>query len=250
MGAGSGFVLGGLLQGLGQGVSNLYEERRQNALAALKRQEDVEDRDAKIAGAQDIAQIQTQGRKEVISLTGEENRKTEELKGRQRLEEIKTKGEQDIKVEGVKFSNQKQLDELGANLDIKKDKASQLLKKDIDGGQVDHIDAADDGSMIVTYKNGTVVKKNIKLREKTSSSDDDEGSISAELNGRNQSGGGAAQPAAQPAAKTAAKPKWSDQDETVLRTRYANATPENAPRLFRNGKKLPLDEVRRMLQGL
>lgn len=250
MGAGSGFVLGGLLQGLGKGVSDLYEERRQNALANLKRQQDVEDRDAKIAGAKDLAQIQTQGRKEVIELTGDQNRKTEEVKGRQRLEEIKTKGDVDVKIEGVKFENDKQLKRLGAELDIKKDRASQELARDIDGGKVSSIEAADDGTMLVTYKNGTVVPKNVKLREKSSSSDDEEGSISAELNGRKPgSGGGAAQPAAKPAQATNAPKKNEavrNKAYNALANAYPSATPQTHPSFFNpDGTKKSAAQLRK-----
>lgn len=237
---GSGLVLGGLLQGLGAGITRQHEERRQAALAQLAHEYDLEEKRITADAARDVANTNAASRKEVIELTGDQNRKTEEVKGKQRLEEIREKGKVDKDIETVKFSNEKELKRLGANLDAANDRASQLLKAEIDGGQVDQIDAAEDGSMLVTYKNGSVVKKNVKLREK-GSSEDDGISISGERAARD--GGGDEAPAEQ-------KPKWSPQDENQLRTRYANATPETAPRLFRNGKKLPLEEVRRLMQGL
>lgn len=247
MGVGGQMILGGLLQGVGAGVTKLADERRQNALLALKRQYDVEDRDANIAGSLAAKQIEIEGRKEVIGLTGEENRKTEKVKQEGDIQTERVRGEETRKTETIKFSNETALTRLSKSLDQANDAASIKLKAELDGGQIDSVEAAEDGTMLVTYKNGTVVPKNVKLREKTrgDSDDDGEGSISAELNAR-EGGAKPAQPTNTPKKDDATR----NRAYNALARSYATATPQTHPSFFVNGKKRSKAELQAEIDKL
>ncbi len=233
-------IVGGLLKGVGSGLQADYEDRRQLALANLKRGWDQEDA-ATAAAAKTAADARDfEQKKELLKLgAGYDAEKIEATGQQNRLTKAQETADQ-VKLETVKFNNEASLERLKSTLDIKEDAASKRLAAEIDKGQVKSIDAAEDGTMLVTYNNGDVIKKTVKLRPPGSAKDDDEGGTIADA--QNRRGGAAPKPAAEAVAE-------SSVDANRMRTLYANATPEKAPRLFRGGKKIPYDEFERLMKG-
>ena len=211
--AGGGFILGGLLKGLGSGLTMNAQQKREDALLALRRQYQLED--ANTADAREIAKEGRAETRDIASDTRDAAVKTgllevanryaqQQGETKQAYEErlIRIRGEEDRKGATHKGGIDRGLEAFRSKLDTARDAESIKLKAEIDGGQVKSVEAADDGSMLVTYTNGSVVKKNVKLREtrRETEGSDGEGSISGARNRRD----GTAAPAAAP--KAAAKP--------------------------------------------
>lgn len=240
------FVLGGLLSGVGQGLVSQEETNRQNALLALKRQYDVEDRDARIQGAIDLAKTNNEGRKEIVQATGEENRKTENVKLAGDLTKIDFKGKIDFKndtaLEALKHKYNISEATVKAGLDLQKDLA-------VAGATVDHWETTTDGRLVAFNKKGdrlgqTEVPGTFQTK-KSGSDDDEEGSISGEQSSRGAPAPAAAKPAAAPAknnAKADALARLGNiyaaasQDPEKYRSQY--------PGMFdANGKLLPKEQL-------
>jgi hypothetical protein len=80
MGAGTDFVLGGLLQGVGKGLTDQYEEKRKLALANLQHEWDTEAAATKAKTDAAAADRKTASDLLVVDETGDQNRKTERVK--------------------------------------------------------------------------------------------------------------------------------------------------------------------------
>lgn len=204
MKSGGMLIVGGLLQGLGKGVENEWEARRQAALAELQRQQAVEDRDAKLKGAQTVAETEAAGRLAVVKETGAENRQTEETRGTQaRLTEV-TKGAEARTTKAFEVRTDAAMEKLKSALKTREDAVSKKLAYELDQGGVQSVQVGADGTPVVVYKDGrTEERPGIKLQLK-GSADDDTGSISAAIDKRN---GKAPAPAA---ASAVAKPANSE----------------------------------------
>jgi hypothetical protein len=156
-------VLGGLLQGAGKGLADQYEERRQEALAALKRQYDVEDRDTKIAADAANTQAEIQGRKDIVSLTGDTNIKTEKVKGEEDRITAAARGEveqQNIKLKGsIDLSNDTAIEKLkhDHNLDEITAKSLADTQHDLKLAHItpDHYEISANGQIIIYKKDGS-----------------------------------------------------------------------------------------------
>lgn len=230
MKSGGTFILGGLLQGLGKGITNMREERRQDALLKLKREYELADQTTAAAAAEAAATRAQKDRIEILDRGNtadiEKAKVTSNLKQAERAVDYTY----DVKLENVR-----------AGLDIKKDAASKRLAAEIDAGQVQGVDTAEDGSMIVTYKGGSVVKKNIKLYVRpVGEGDSDTPTIDG---ARGERGGKPA--VAAPVAATA--PDEQAVAMARLGSVYSNATPDRYPGLFRNGRKIPMGEAKQMI---
>jgi hypothetical protein len=98
--------------------------------------------------------------------------------------------------------------------------------------------------MLVTYKNGSVVRKNVKLRETSRGGGEEEGGAIADAQAR-RGGAAPAKPAAKPNDPNAAARAKAI---ATLATVYENATPDRYPGLFRNGQKISMEEAKRLIQ--
>jgi hypothetical protein len=112
------FIAGGLLAGAGQAITKAAEERRQNALLALKRQWDTEDTAVADQHALDVEAAKAQGRVLEIQATGEQNRQTEGVKRRAGPDDRRCQGHR----RGRKTA------EFKGNIDLSHDRAIEGLK--------------------------------------------------------------------------------------------------------------------------
>lgn len=154
MGVGTSYLIGGLLKGLGAGFTNLHEEQRQNALLALKREQDVQDTATEVAAKEAARVADLAGKKEIIDYsTGADTK------------QYAAKAVEDRKTETIKFSNTKELERFKTQLDTQKDAASQALRARLDAGKNDvhSIEQADDGSMIIVRKDGKLEQTGVKM---------------------------------------------------------------------------------------
>lgn len=255
-----GFIAAGLLKGLGAGLTAEYEKRREDALIALRRQYQLEDS----AAAEERA-IAAEGRAETRDIASDERKaKVQtgllELAQRYKKEEnetnfeyeqrlIRLRAEEDRKGTAQKAGIDRDLETHRSRLRRSENKEDRELAAEIEGGQVQSIDEAEDGSMVVTYKNGNVVRKAIKLRDKTSRAADDEGD--GTIAGARERREGKPEAAAKP-------PKAPDQAAENKRQReaalarlgsvYHRATPQEFPGLFRNGKKISMEEAKQRIR--
>lgn len=146
-----GNVLGGALQGIGAGITNKamsdIETRRQQALENLR-------------SANNSAEIKLRGveqRATDVAKADLDDRNNSRQVSRTTSAKIVEDGARtanDIKLEGVKFGNQKQLEQFKASLDIAKDAAGQQLRAQIDAGQVKEVIKGGDGQWWAVYTDG------------------------------------------------------------------------------------------------
>ncbi len=197
-----GFLLAGLLQGAGAGITQLAQQRREDALISLRRQYQQEDQ-----AAEDTRTIAAEGRAldaglikigaaaEVQRRQGETEQAYKERMAKieqgYKLDEISAKGKIDVSMEVLKSANNR----------LETREAKELEAK-LRSGEVKDIRAREDGSMLVTYAMGRTEVRGEKLRD-TRSSGGDEGETATErlLRERN----------ARPQGTLTAKPKGNAQ---------------------------------------
>lgn len=230
----SGLLFGGALAGLGQGLSMHAAQLREDALERLRNQRQIEAEgrantrliDAETRGEEREVRadarrgtdlpgktglLNLQAKQDRLAARQEQGYKMEQLGVTQQneLERIEARTEGDIRVEGVKFENDKQLKRLQSNLDTARDAAAQRLSQEINSGEVQSVEAADDGSMLVVYNDGRTVRMtNVKLRDSGSGDDEGGGTIAAAQDRR---GGGTPTPTPAPAQRTQTPPEKTQQ---------------------------------------
>lgn len=216
------FIAGGLLAGAGQAITKAADERRQNALLALKRQWDVEDNEAAAQNKLDVVTQQGINRVDEITATGEQNRETEKVKGEQdRLKEA-TKGEEDRKTAkfkgGIDLSHDTQIEAIRHKYNLSEIQARSLAdyqkEAKLNHSTPDHYEVAANGQIVIWNKDGTTrgaIGADGQFVAKSSGDD------SLDLGGTG--GGTGSQPA--PAPKATAKAPTADQ-ENVRRKALAD----------------------------
>lgn len=266
MGSGTLYALGGLLQGAGQAITNDAEQRRQDALEALKREYDVEDRDAKLTAAKDINTANNQTKLDAIKATGAENRSTEAVKGAVDQSNIILKGSIDL-------SNNKTLDALKHTYNLSEDqaKAAADLQNQLAvlGIKADHYQVTTDGKLVAFNGKGQEISfsahPNSYVPSGAGNSDSSDlssllnpdqakaaGSGAAPAKGKAAAPAAASKPTAPMTSNNTGKsfpPGWDGTKEAQFEQLYTQASPATAPRLFRDGKKIPADEARLMISG-
>lgn len=255
------FVLGGLLQGLGSGLSQEAAQRRENSLMAARRKWQLEDQQTKERQTIDAEgrlvdrNIASEGRAEMRDIAAEDRkllrdvgllelsqkhqRKRDEtlqqykerllkIQHNQNKEIVTVKGAEARKTEGYKAGLTKDLE----RFKFGNERELARFKSELDDGKVDNIKAADDGTMIVTYKDGRVTKRpGVKLRENKPLT----GGILADVRGE----GGVtpkssqASSAASTAASAAAKAVNRAPEKTPAGIRAAQSTVD---KLFQSGQ--------------
>ncbi len=164
-----GFLMAGLLQGVGAGVTQLAAQKREDALIALRRQYQQEDqvaedkrtiakeeRDATLkVGLLSLAQ---QYKKEDAETEAQYAERLERIKSGLRVGETASKAKIDVAMAV-----------LNSKLDRVEATEAKRLEAQLRSGEVSDIRAADDGSMVVTYKGGRTETRGTKLRDTRSS---------------------------------------------------------------------------------
>jgi hypothetical protein len=194
MKSGGYFILGGLLQGVGKGLEQDYQNKRQMALLALKRQYDVQDAATAHEYKLDETAAETEAKKGLLGVTGEQNRQTEEVKGAQ-----------DRLTEAAKNTNTQANIVLKGNIDLTHDQKIEAIKHDYNLDEItarsladtqhdlklahitpDHYEVSANGQIIIYKKDGTAfVRGRAGDFVPRGSSDDDGGaSITGEMGNR------------------------------------------------------------------
>jgi hypothetical protein len=255
VGSGTLYALGGLLGGVGKAITDDAEQRRQDALLALKRQYDVQDRDARLTTAVQMNNDDNKAKLDAIRTSGEENRSTEQIKAAADVQKIRIKGQIDL-------NNDKVLEALKHSYNISEGAAADARKLANDltlaGVTVDHWDVTSDGKMVAFNKQGKVLAASshpgsFNPSNQPKNEDDGDGSISGQRAARN---GKPAPAAAEPAPSKAPSPGSSNIKAQALANlgnvyMEISGHPEKAqqyrlqyPGMFdANGKLLPKDSL-------
>jgi hypothetical protein len=192
------YVLGGLLGGAGQAITNEAEQRRQDALSALKRQYEVEDRNYNAAA--DLAKSKQAGENAlaVVRATGTENRSTEVVKTQADAYLARLKGSIDLsnttQIKALEHTYNVSEETVRAALDLKKQLA-------VAGQTVDHWAVTTDGKMVAFNKQGGV----LRYSQNPGSFVPDGESISPDDTGGSSTISGAAEARGKPTGKAPAK---------------------------------------------
>lgn len=220
--AGSGMIVGGLLKGLGAGLSMEAAQRRENALIALRRQFQMEDE----TRAEDRT-IRAEDRQETRTIAGEERKATlqvgllalaqqykrEEWETEQQYEErllrikadlesrhIAERGGQERETNEAQEALNRETERLKSRLRIGEDAASLRLADELDDadrrGEIYKTEVNPDGFIVVTFENGRIVTT--RTRGAASSDADEEGGTGAIAAARARRGEGGGTPAPSP----------------------------------------------------
>lgn len=155
-----GFVLAGLVGGLGKGLEADALQKREDALLALKNRQTIEAEDR--AEQRDIRKDDRDYaiKSGLLVAAGD-------LKRRENETEFQYK----VRLETLKAKNDVTLTSLKARLD-KANTADEIsLRNQLDSGTVDDIQVSDDGFIVKVYKDGRLEKSNIKARPTAASED-------------------------------------------------------------------------------
>ncbi|MGH6783997.1 MAG: hypothetical protein ACREBP_05170 [Sphingomicrobium sp.] len=163
------FILGGLLQGVGAGLATQAAQMREDALLKLRRQYQLEDQASE--ETRGIAKEERDAKLKVGLLTladeyrrrqGETEQEHEErllrIKAELEGKQIGQRGEEERKTVATRAKLDAELERLKSRLDI-----TEAEKKA--HGEVSNVHAAEDGTMLVTFKDGSVIRKRAKLRD-------------------------------------------------------------------------------------
>lgn len=216
MGSGTGFILGGLLSGAGQGIANVAAQNREDALERLRnaRQIEYEDRG-------ETRNIASDERKEKAAVANDEREAgkqagllsiaadIEQKKGETAFEykqRLQTQSENHAKaMESIKTKNDAYLKQVQSGLDKNRDEASARLSAEIDSGKIDSIEVNEAGNFVKVYKDGRTETTKIGARATPASLEaDQEAGREERRNAReDRNRPGAEKPKARPAAKPA-----------------------------------------------
>lgn len=226
---------GGLLQGLGAGLTARHEERRQNALLAIKRAYQIEDRAYEREVKQEDRAADLEAKKELLGYGTQMDIAKAEVGSNLKRAERAVDYDYDVKLETLRSS-------LTEGRTRRLTEAEVRLRNSLDAGDVQSVQKGADGTAIVFYKDGRQEATGVKLHLGGGDGEEGGGTIA---DARTRRGG--EKPASQPAA---AKPALSDEDKARVATLYASATPETRPYMFdQAGNKYPLEMVLKMVEG-
>lgn len=221
--AGGNFILGGLLSGAGAGLAMTAQQKREDALEALRnqRQLDGEQRqdqrtiaqetraeerairtEDRASAREDITAARDANIKAGLLKIASENKISEsEVAHRFTLDEIEAKGRIESNQIAQRGKQDERLAQIKADLDRRNDRDSQELKQQIDRGEREVIGVDENGFVLVMTGSGTIITTKTKMRDKGG---EDGG---ATIGDARSSRSGAAAPAAAPAPKAAGATK-------------------------------------------
>jgi hypothetical protein len=246
MGSG-GFILGGLLAGVGKGMSDDILAQRQTALENLRAGHDASNISLK-AGYDDERQDkhdQNDYKKSVAlkTLDGTQAVNVEGVRGQNKIAEVKTQGQIDAGLQARHDENERQKAIILANLDQQNTIEAMRVKRQIEGTEVMTTYTNSKGNLVIVGKGGRVITTNI--RGEAPKGDQGGGSLDGL-----RTGGAAPNPApaaapapalptpatsangapAASASKPATKGKISQADRTTLYTQALNKANTGDPR--------------------
>lgn len=218
----SGMVFGGLLAGLGQGITMQAAQLREDALLKLRRQWQQED-----AATAEDNQIAQETREEERAVRTDERRGTDlggrvgllELAQRYKREEGETEQAYRERLEEIRQGNtleqierrggieSRQIEQRGkvderlarvrSDLDLRNDAASQRLAREIDRNEVEVVGVSPEGFIIVRDDNRGLVTTTVKMASSTLDGGEGQGGLIGAARARRE---GSQAPAARPAA--------------------------------------------------
>ena len=261
MGSGTDFILGGLLSGVGRGVEQTAVANRQAALEKLRIEADrqKDDRDYQRQTARDTRQQDFAIEREEIAQTG-----------RERL--LEKGGTIQERRDAAQAAQTARLEALRSSLRRAETAQELKLKDALDRDDVQDVVVNSDNEYVIITKDGKSRSTGVIGRPPAATANASEGGRLTDseqeaaysearrawaAGGRQgeeprrskfigmtredyQASIGGAAPATDAGARARAVAE--------LGTIYANATPERYPGLFRNGRKIPLSEAKRMIE--
>jgi hypothetical protein len=260
--SGGGFILGGLLSGLGAGIVQDAAQQREAAMEKLRQQfaRDSEDR-----GEQRLIRAET--RKEGYDVRADQRRLGSDLTklregGKIQSEQDRIKLAHDVALENLRTGNQIKVETVRSSLRRAETKEEIALRDSLDAGDYSSVVVGGDGSYYGVTERGLVptgVPAAASAAEvKVSAEDADAAYADArsawvrggregeppkrtDFTASGSSGGGRYAPTVTPKAP----PSTGQQAQALaeLGQIYPNATPERYPQLFRDGKKIPAEEA-------
>lgn len=260
------FILGGLLSGLGAGVVQDATQKREAAMEKLRQQHA---RDAEDRSEQRLIRAET--RKEGYDVRADQRRlgsRLVELKegGRIQSEQDKIKLAHDVALENLRTGNQIKVETVRSSLRRAETKEEIALRDSLDAGDYSSVVVGGDGAYYGVTERGLVptgvaaapsgAQVKVTAEEADAAYSD---ARSAWVRGGRQgeapkrtdyvggSGGGRYAPTVKPPARAAGGGQ-QEQALAELGQVYPNATPERYPQLFRNGKKIPIEEAARIVK--
>lgn len=221
-------VLGGALAGIGEGMVQQAKLDWEEQKADLLYQRQVA-----------LANLEHSQAKERIALGGEETRKNTshtakeqrvtnvqegQIRGALAVADDQRDYAKQVALKGLDYKNDVKLKKLAAQLDL----TLEDFRAKVNSGEVTSIQEDANGNYFAVMRSGQT-----RDLGKTAPVESDVDPIAAR----------AGRPQGQQRTQAA------DEPDAVFRTRYTNATPETAPRLFRNGVKIPFDEAYQLYRG-
>lgn len=164
MGAG-GYILGGLLQGIGRGQEMTILQARQDALEELRNKRQLE-----AEGRADQRTQQSEVRADIRQADRDERgfQYKKDLLGEgaaAKVTEIRTKGEEDRKSRGTDFNYDVKLEQVKSKLDTARDAASIRLRSQLDTGSA-WLQESRSGEMVIIDRDGNVTPTGVKAEKK------------------------------------------------------------------------------------
>lgn len=264
-----GFLTAGLLKGLGSGLAMEAEQRRENALIALRRQyqqEDTAAAETRTIAAEDRAEgrdIRKDARefgvkKELVEIA--QRYKQQENETNQQYEErlIRLRAEEQRKTDTHQGGITRSLETLKHQFNLSEAQAKVAMDLEADlkkaGQTVDHWEVTTDGKLVGVSATGQVIARSsnagsfIPSRGGNADEGDDSGGTIA--GARARTGGGETPTAAKPTPAPKADQNSNERAQALARlgSVYHRATPEEFPGLFRNGKKISMEEAKRLIR--
>lgn len=280
-----GYVIGGALQGAGQGIAQEAVMRRNAALEAMRQQYQTQ-RDDKAAQARAAERKEERGWK-VEDQQTDYNNKAGLLALGGNIQQQRDESQHGYKMAEIKTQQvgQKELARLNSGLQQARTAAELKLRDQLESGDISNVVRGEDGQYYGVTKRGLVATGvnaaptaaetgetgggRLTESEQGAAYEDDRRAwrdggkkgpepkksdyIGMTRQAYSTRGGGAA--ATRPATKsepidTQPSGKMNDRNLALsqLATSYAIATPERYPGLFRNGKKIPFEEARRLVE--
>lgn len=221
---GFGYIVGGALQGLGQGMAAQGQadaaSRREAALEALRTQNRRAEvtMDADLRDRNDARSTQRDTNKQIT--VGKANTQNSII-----VDGVRTNN--DIKLKSVDLANSKSLARLNAALDTQKDAASQRLRESLSTGDITQTFEADDGQIWGLTKGGQRVSTGVFFAPKTLKDGEDGSGLISRARGERDGSGGTAAPAPAPQPKT--KPAAGNAQAPAAKPKtYSSAEVKNA----------------------
>jgi hypothetical protein len=255
---GIGMFLGAALQGAGEGLAAQSEQNYKTNLVEMQAKRDAA-----------LAALNHQYRTEEIQTTGSVNDTLDSHKRARdfaydtaQAEQKQGYEQQNIVLKGkIDLQNDTQLEGLKHKYNLSEQAAddARQLDHDLKVAHItaDHWAVTTDGKLVAFNKNGQVISSSTNpgsfVPTGTSVSEsggDDTGTIAGAKAARGI-GGATAKPQTKPTgqAESGWPDGWTGSQESQFEQLYTTATPQSAPRLFRNGQKIPPEEARRMIAG-